>query len=691
MSEPRITSAKTVLGDSLELHGLTGHEALSEPFLFVVTLVSDSRDNEPIDPNALLGTVVKVSVDREYTGDNSTPDHPTRYFNGVVTKISMEGMFGSFRLYRVELRPWLWLLDKTKDCRIFQNQTVPEIVEEVFKARGFKDYRFQLGTYKPREYCVQYRESDLDFVSRLLEHEGIYYFFEFEENKHTLVLTDGSTAHQPRTTYETIDYGPKLTGEAVETFGGRINFWRPKQELRAENYALRDYDFTKPRKPVDARQNGKQNIPQNTFEKFDYPGGYTDVSTGNDYATVRLLEEQVPLELVEGDAQSQGLSPGYLFTLKEHPYAAQNTSYLTISADYDFALPAYEGTDELQPRPWICKFTALESGTQFRPARVTPRPVIPGLQTAKVVGPKSEEIHTDRYGRVKVRFHWDRKDTLDENASCFIRTAQMWAGPSWGSQYLPRVGHEVVVSFLEGDPDQPLIVGSVYNGLNLPAFELPAQKEVSGVKSKSTLNGGKGYNELSFDDTTGKELVNFHAQNNHRAVVENKRYTEVGGDDTEVVKGTQNIDVQKQFVTVKTTYALRSLLSTEISCGPTVIKLTPLGISIMAPKIDITAPVFSLVSPTAVITPALYTIPLGPMPFVPAPPPVPTIAPPALDTTGGKQSLVTNTPANGVPTAPASPATAPPAGGKPPLTVDTGMAANGMPANGMPTPPGSPF
>jgi type VI secretion system secreted protein VgrG len=632
-----MTLATTVLPDRvLSLHSLKGHEALSEPFLLELGLVSDARENLPINQSALLGTLVKVTLDQEYTADASKPEHPSRYFNGYVTKICLQGMYGNYRLYRVELRPWLWLLDKTRNCRIFQGQTVPQIVEKVFKERGFDDFRLQLGAYKEREYCVQYRESDLDFVSRLLEHEGIYYYFEFDANKHTLVLTDGTTPHEPRPTYKTIDYGPTFSSEtAQETLGGRINAWRPTQELRAESYVLRDYDFIKPATRLDARKNGREGIQQGTFDKFDYPGGYTDVSVGNTYATVRLQEEQAPRELVEGEAQSHGLAPGYVFTLKEHAHAAQNAKYLTIRTEYEIAVSPYEATNELKARSWACKFTALESSTQFRPARVTPRPVIAGLQTAKVVGPSSDEIYTDQYGRVKVQFHWDREGKLNELSSCWIRTAQMWAGPSWGSQHIPRIGHEVVVCFLEGDPDQPLITGSVYNGLNRPPFPLPAEKEVSGVKSRSTQKGGKGYNQLSFDDKTGRELVNFHAQSDLRAVVENKRYTKVGGDDTEVVAGTQNLDIGSQFVTVKSTYALRSLVSAEIACGPTLIKLTPAGIVITAPKIDILSPAFQVFSAKASILPTVNSV-LLPLPIAPVPPtpPIPPVAPPALDTTG---------------------------------------------------------
>jgi type VI secretion system secreted protein VgrG len=603
--------------------------------------------------------------------------HPERYFNGYVAEVSREILPSAKWLYTVELRPWLWLLSKTKNCRIFQQLTVPEIVDKVFRGRGFSDFELRLnGTYQPREFCVQYRESDLDFVSRLLEHEGIYYYFEFDKEKHQLILTDDVKRQEPKSTYATIECSPTFVLDpSAETFGGRIYDWRPKKELRSEKYVLKDYDFLKPTVKVEGTKDGTDLVKGTSLESFDYPGGFTELPIGEQYALVRMQEEQAQGELREGKATSHGLAPGYLFTMKRNNDPAQNVEYLTVRAEYFIAVSPYEATSELQPKPWNCEFTALATTFQFRPARVTPRPVIAGLQTAKVAGPSAEEIHTDRYGRIKVQFHWDREGKSNEASSCFIRTAQMWAGPEWGSQHIPRVGHEVVVSFLEGDPDRPLIVGSVYNGLNLPPFSLPAQKEVSGVKSRSTLNGGTRYNELSLDDTKDKEVINLRAQYNMRAVVENERYTKVGGDDTEVVEGTQNIAADEQFVTVKKRYALNSLVSTELVCGPTIVKLTPLGIAITALQVDIDAPIFSLMSANAMITPAVYTLPLGPKPWVSGPPPTPTTAPAPKDNIGGKR---------------AAPAVSTPAT-KPDLKVDTNVPSSGMPANGMPSPPASPF
>jgi type VI secretion system secreted protein VgrG len=668
------TYVETVLGkEVLLLHGMTGREALSQPFAFTVTLVSDVRKNQPIDQSKLLGTMVKVTLASEYSADPSLADKPTRYFNGYATQVVLqEDEVGNFRVYRVELRPWLWLLTKTTDCRIYQNKTVPQIVEQIFKDSGFTDFKLKLGgNYQAREYCVQYRESDLAFVSRLLEHEGIYYYFEFDADKHTLVLTDGTSPHEPRPKYETIDYGHTFAEEHTkETFGGRIARWRPRQELRAGQYASKDYDFTKSGTPLKARQNGPKPHPQSAFEQYDYPGGYVEASIGEKYASVRLQEEQMSYEMFEANAYSHGLAPGYVFTMAKYPVAAQNAKYLTVEAHYDFALNPYEaserldvtpdvelnpGAADLKPRDYTCRFSALKVATAYRPPRVTPRPVIAGLQTAKVVGPKGEEIWTDKYGRIKVQFHWDREGRFDENSSCWIRTAQMWAGAGWGSQYVPRIGDEVVVSFLEGDPDQPLVTGSVYNGENSPPFALPDKMATSGVKSKSTKDGGRGYNELSFDDTTNKELVNFHAQKDLKSKVERdtqtsvgrdskssvdrnentnvkkNRFTKIGGKDTQVVTGDQNIVVGSQYVTVTKTYALSAMVSAEIVCGATIIKITPAGISIVTPKMDIMAPSFQVLSAKAAILPTVMTIPLPPVvPPVPPTPPIPTIHPPPI-------------------------------------------------------------
>ena len=617
------TFVKTDLGDkALLLHGFTGREALSEPFTFSLTLTNPLKD-PPIDQQALLGTMAKLTLDDEYSADTRVARKPKRHFNGYVTRTALEDVRGEYRIYRVELRPWLWLLDKTSNCRVFQNMTVPEIVKDVCKKHGFNDVILELGTYKPREYCVQYRESDLAFVSRLLEHEGIYYYFRFDEAKHTLVLTDGTSPHLPRPQYERIEYGILQHGEdTTETLGGLITAWRPARELRSGNYTLKDYNFEKPNLPLLSRQLGPKPHKLNTFERFDYPGAYLEAKLGSDYASIRLQEEQTPYENIAGEGRTQGLAPGFVFNLAAHPDTAQNATYLVVSAEYDFALEPYKSTQEQAGRRFSCRFTALPSQLRFRPARVTPRPIIAGLQTAQVVGPRGEEIWTDNYGRVKVQFPWDREGQRNERSSCFIRVAQVWAGGGFGAQFVPRIGHEVVVSFLEGDPDRPMIVGSVYNGVNSPPFKLSDNDFVSGLKTESTRNGAGGNNQLYFQDKNSDELVFLRAERDLEAKVLRERRTDVGQNDIETVHGDQTI-------TVTRTYSLTAQ-TVSITCGASSIELGPTGITVSAPSLTFTAtgqlnltaateinaqaPKIDVLGDTAI--PVLHSIPLPPRPPV---------------------------------------------------------------------------
>lgn len=616
----RVTLVKTALAaEKLLFHGMEGQETLSQPFLFKLTLVNKVED-PAIDPLKLLGTEMTVQLEQEYSSvDLLKPTPEKRFFNGYVTRVMQDGVRGSYRFYHVELRPWFWLLDKTSDCRVFQNKSVPEIVTEVFSKQGFKDFEKKLGSYKKREYCVQYRETDFAFVSRLLESEGIYYYFRHENQKHTMVLADGSEPHKPLPLYEEIEFNPVkndpvVTNESavkVDTLGGRIHTWQAVKELRSGHYALKDYNFKKPGLPLNSVLQPAQAHPKGTFELFDYPGGYEDAKVGDDYAGIRLEEERALFATCHGEGTTHGIAPGFVFSLTKYPDAAQNIKHLTISAHYDFAINPYEVTNTLEHRMFKCSFSTLPAATQYRPARLTPRPTIAGLQTAKVVGEKNEEISTDLYGRVRVQFPWDREGKFDDRSSCLIRVAQAWAGSGWGMQYVPRIGDEVVVSFLEGDPDKPLITGSVYNGKNSPPFDLPGQKETSGVKTKSTKNGGKGYNELSFDDTKGRELITLHAERHMKSTIE----------------GLYRVDVTKGFM---------------LTCGASSIQISPTGIYIKSPLISLSGANLTAMFGAAVnlvgttlkllgdtTIPVLHAIPLPPMATAAIPPiaPVPPLFP----------------------------------------------------------------
>jgi type VI secretion system secreted protein VgrG len=509
----RKTFVDSPLGkDQLLLRRLQGREALAEPFVLDLELLS----LKAVEPERLLGKTMSVQL--ELPGKDGKPSGKVRCFHGHVTELGKLGDEGRYQRYSVQLRPWLWLLELSSNCRIFQRKTVPEIVKDVAAKHGFADMELKLtGSYEPLEYCVQYRESDLAFVSRLLEREGIYYYFRHEATKHTLVLADGPTAHTPQPGAETIELA-KVVREA--TIGDdRIDTWQTAQRIRSGSYALDDYDFEKPTAELKVRLNAPKAHDKAAYERYDYPGGYTSTSAGERYARVRLQAQQASFDTVRGSGTAHGLAVGSTFNLREHPVAAYNTSHLVVETTYQVTLDAYESSPR-GTEPYRVEFVALKADVPFRPQRRTPQPVIAGLQTAKVVGPKAEEIWTDRFGRVKVQFPWDREGKFDEQSSCWIRVAQVWAGSGWGSQHIPRIGQEVVVSFLEGDPDRPLITGAVYNGNNAPPFPLPGKPEISGLKTDSTKNA-TGYNELSFDDTRSAEKITIHAQRDMQSTIEN--------------------------------------------------------------------------------------------------------------------------------------------------------------------------
>lgn len=517
----RKTYIKTPLGDDvLWLRSFVGEEALSQPFLFEVEVLSKRAR---LDSSILLSKAVSVHLEAPKMAGKE------RRFHGHVTEITQRGTVGRRYRYQLKVRPWLWLLTLGTNSRIFQRKTVPEIVESVFADHGaLAVSESQLReTYQPRTYCVQYQESDFNFVSRLLEEEGIYYYFSHEEEKHTLVLVDSPDVHTPSSGYATIDYAPVLVPDDVSN--DRIATWSRAQEMRTGRYEARDYDFERPRVTLKTEAMGSLAQAEDTFQVFKYPGGYQQEALGHRYARLRVEEEEAWFDLVTGTGNARGLAPGRTFTLGQHPDGGENRKHLVISASYRFALDGYEANDEVKAEPFQCEFRALDGERPFRPARRTPRPVIAGLQTAKVVGPEGDEIHTDEYGRIIIKFPWDRKGKTYKDNSCWIRVAQLWAGAGFGTQHVPRIGTEVVVSFLEGDPDRPLVVGTVYNGDNAPPYHLPEKKAISGVKTDSTKDA-TGYNELSFDDTKDSELIHVHAQKDMTSVVEQDSSLRAGGD-----------------------------------------------------------------------------------------------------------------------------------------------------------------
>jgi len=509
----------TPLGDDVVLfHRMAATEELGRLYQFELDLLSK-------DPNIkfedILGQNVTIRI--------RLPDNKIRYCNGYVSRFCQGGSLGDFNAYIMTVVPWLWFLTRTADCRIFQEKTVPDIIKEVFRDNGFSDFEEALsGTYRKWEYCVQYRETAFNFVSRLMEQEGIYYYFKHENNKNTLVLSDSVSSHETFPDYEKLRYFPLEKEFPREK--DHIYDWSISKEVQPGGFALNDFDFKRPRANLHVKSTVKREHAQSMMEIFDYPGEYVQTNEGEIYARARIQELQVEYEQIQGHANARGICVGNLFKLTDHPRTDQNREYLVVSATHEMESDAYvsasaSGAKEI----YSCNFTVIDSKQPFRPPRTTPKPMIQGPQTAVVVGRSGDEIHTDKYGRVKIQFHWDRYGKRDENSSCWVRVSHPWAGKNWGSVALPRIGQEVIVEFLEGDPDRPIITGRVYNNDNMPPYDLPANATQSGIKSRSSKGGNaNNFNEIRFEDKKGEELVYIHAEKNETIVVENDQSIDVG-------------------------------------------------------------------------------------------------------------------------------------------------------------------
>ena len=376
---------------------------------------------------------------------------------------------------------------------------------------------------------MQYRETDFDFVSRLMEHEGIGYRFDHTDGHHTLVLTDSTSLHTPTRGCESLSF--IAGGELVRPDLQHISSWDLSREIQPGVYVHDDYDFERPAVELRTSKNLPRDYTPSDFEVYDYPGLYMKKPDGEQYAAVRIDELGSQFEVAHAKTNARGLTVGSLLTLEDHPRADQNREYLIVGADYDLLFEDHESLPDRRPTSYRCGFSAMPSSQQFRPRRQTRKPFVQGPQTAVVVGPANEEIFTDEHGRVKVQFRWDRRGKDDEQSSCFIRVSQVWAGKGWGAIHTPRVGHEVIVDFLEGDPDQPIIVGRVYNGTNVPPYTLPDHKTQSGVKSRSSLAGTPdNFNEIRFEDKKGQEEIVVHAERNLATTVEASESRSVGGD-----------------------------------------------------------------------------------------------------------------------------------------------------------------
>ena len=547
----RLLSIATPLGpDYLLLNKIHAEERISELFNFEIELVYDEEEDNSyemtiVDPADIVGQTVSVGIVQD--------DGGKRTLTGMVNNFTLVGRNRRFTFYNATVVPHVWKLTRNFQSRIFQHKSVIDILKEVFEDFEVK---FQTqGTYEPRNYCVQYQESDFDFASRLMEEEGIYYYFDHASEMEKMIIRDDFKSPEDCPTKSDIPIvNEDLTGEIFES---AIKRWQTDYKLQNGKVTMWDYHFQLPKKKLEVEKESSVDVGGNkTLEVYRFPAGYArkyddiDKSGGERSDLVKVFQDNkktVGNRLTALDAQYKNISgmsdcctltPGYRFQLKNHPNREFNIKYILLSVRHDAEQSPDYIVGDTHPNAYINEFTCIPQGAgspEFRPALKTPKPIVYGSQTAVVVGPPGEEIFTDKYGRVKVQFHWDRQGKYDSDSACWLRVGQAWAGNRWGAMFIPRVGHEVIVHFLEGDPDQPIIVGSVYNPETMPHYELPKYKTLSYYKSRTSPDDGKGFNEWRFEDKQGKEQVFIHSQKRMDVRVRESLYETCGGNRQELI------------------------------------------------------------------------------------------------------------------------------------------------------------
>ena len=583
---PRIFTIHSPLGEELLLKSLVGDENLGSLFHFSLTLVSQRNS---IQPKELLGKAVTIQIETEAKD--------FRFLNAQVVSFKKTHEEERYTEYRAELMPWLWYTTRTSDCKIFLHKTVVQIIDEVLADYPFPVKKKLSDTYKEIGYCVQYNETDFNFLSRLMEQEGIYYYFEHDDGQHTLVLADYISAHNPVPGHAMIRF---VSADKVGTAGEEcIRGWHVVESVKPGRFVTDDYDFKKPSANLQKTQNDPKKHDHANEEIYYWGQGYTDPGHGEHLTKVQLESLQLEQEYARGETTVRRMAPGCTFTLYQHPDAAQNIEYLITGTAYHFHENPYATGHHGESTEWSIEFKGQKSSVQYRPTRVTPWPHIGGPQTAVVTGPKGQEIWCDKYGRVKVQFPWDRYGKYDENSSCWIRASNPWAGSNYGSIHIPRIGQEVLVEYINGDPNRPIITGRVYNEEQMPPWELPANATQSGILTRSTPKGGYGNaNAIRFEDKKGAEQVwiqaernmDIEVEHNETVTVKNDKTVSVSGFHKETVVKDMTVDVTKgkQVTTVESDITITSkngVITLEI--GASSITMTKDNIVIKSPRVDI--------------------------------------------------------------------------------------------------------
>ncbi|NDO81874.1 type IV secretion protein Rhs [Citrobacter sp. NCU1] len=575
---------------------LSGREAMSESFALTLTLLgTDAR----IDRSKLLGQPVTVTLP---TQSLLSP----RYINGKVTRVAVSAveLTGTrYAVYQLTVEPDLWPMKRDRNLRIFQGQTAPQIVKTLLGEHQVNVEDKLTGSYRVWDYCVQYQESSLDFISRLMELEGIAFHFRHEVDKHTLVLTDAATQHLPFSGYEVIPYHQTPSGGSTDEEG--ISQWALEDSVTPGIYSLDDYDFRKPNAWLFQAQQNPASPQPGSIDVYDWPGRFVDHGHAEFYARIRQERWQVEHQQIQATATAAGIAPGHTFTLSNAPFFSDNGEYLTTAASYHFEENRYaSGEGETIHRT---DFTVIPSSVAYRPAQTTAWPRTYGPQTAKVVGPQGESIWTDKYGRVKVKFHWDRLAKGDDTSSCWVRVSSAWAGQGYGGVQIPRVGDEVVVDFINGDPDRPIITGRVYNEASMPPWALPAAATQMGFMSRSKDGSVDNANALRFEDKAGEEQVWIQAERNLDINVKNdeshstekNRTQYVGENETLRVAKNQQAGIKGDIICLAgksrsdkavNNYTLSAGSTLRLECGESAIELSKDGsVNIIGNNFNFTA------------------------------------------------------------------------------------------------------
>lgn len=556
----RLMRIVTPLGkDFVLINTFDATEGLSQLFHIDVELLKEENEANftptMIDPQSLLGKGVTITVETE--------EGTYRDYSGMVNTFSQGNRDVRFSYYNITIVPHVWMLTQRIQSRIFQQINVPDILKKVFE--GF-EVKFELqGTFEPRNYCVQYRESDFDFASRLMEEEGIYYYFVHEEGKDQMILGNTPQSHRDCPTKKDIEFFVNVGDK--QDFIGTINTFLSGYNLQTGKVTLWDFNFQLPDKKLDATETSVFSFGDSQkLEWYDFPAGYARKYDGiakdsgeqaselnkvfedRKNTTKHWIDElDSRCTYANGRSDCPTISAGHRFTLKNHPNKDLNKSYVLTSVRHSAQQSPSYASDDVANDPYTNDFTCIEHGAGkpgFRPRRITPKPTVMGGQTAMVVGPGGEEIFTDKFGRIKVQFHWDRDGVNDASSSCWVRVAQTWAGNKWGAMFIPRIGMEVLVHFLEGDPDQPIVTGCVYNPQTMPPYTLPDEKTKSTLKSNSTKGGG-GFNEFRFEDKKGSEQIFIHAQKDEDIRVRADRRELIGNDRHLIVKRDKREKVER--------------------------------------------------------------------------------------------------------------------------------------------------